>query len=179
MQNEKLIKEALSYSLASDLHEIWRKNRKLKDGSFDPKYKKSKDEDWNISNGKDEADIANLSFKELPFNCQDEELEEPRIIIDLVFNKVMAGEEFSHQEIEKISSIIHKEWQKQNDWIFDPDYGESDLAVPFENLSKEKQDEYSLGIIPGIKKVESYKNGNLNIEEICEQYGLTHTTKNR
>ena len=43
MENEKLIKQALSYSLGSDLHEAWRTPRKLEDGTFEPRIKESKD----------------------------------------------------------------------------------------------------------------------------------------
>ena len=62
--NDSMIKEALAYSLGSDLHEVWRSNRKLEDGTFEPRIKKSKDEEWNIKHGTDEVDIANCSFAE-------------------------------------------------------------------------------------------------------------------
>ena len=179
MESEKLIKEALSYSLAYDLHEIWRKSRKQEDGSYKSRYKKSKDEEWNISHGTDEVDIANLSFTELPSNCQNEELEEPRIIIELVYNKIMSNQKIDNQEINKISATIHEEWQKRNDWIFDPIYGEYELAVPFEKLNKKRQNQCRSGVIPGIAKVEDYKNGKINIEDICNQYGLIENTKTK
>ena len=40
-----VIKNALSYSLGSDLHEAWRLTRKKEDGIYEPRIKKSKDED--------------------------------------------------------------------------------------------------------------------------------------
>ena len=41
MDNET-IKEALSYSLGSDMHEVWRNSRKREDGTYEPRIKKSK-----------------------------------------------------------------------------------------------------------------------------------------
>ena len=34
MENQNLVKEALSYSLGSDLHEVWRNTRKREDGTY-------------------------------------------------------------------------------------------------------------------------------------------------
>lgn len=39
--SDDLIKTALSYSLGSDLHEAWRAPRKLEDGTFEPRMKKT------------------------------------------------------------------------------------------------------------------------------------------
>lgn len=179
MENEEQIKEALSYSLAADLHEIWRKNRKLEDGSFKPSYRKSKDEEWNITHGKNEADIANLSFKELPFNCQIEKLEEPKIIIDLIFNKAMTDEPFNQQEIDKISSDFHEKWKENNKWSIDPIYGEPELDVSFEKLPEKKKEEYHYRVIHAIEKVKAYKDGKIDINTICEEYGLATKSKSR
>ena len=40
MENQNLVKEALSYSLGSDLHEVWRNTRKREDGTYEPRMKK-------------------------------------------------------------------------------------------------------------------------------------------
>lgn len=77
MSNE-LVKDALSYALGADLHEAWRAPRKLADGGFEPRIKKSKDEAWNLLHGTDLVDIANHSFEELPSNWQYENLEAAR-----------------------------------------------------------------------------------------------------
>ena len=67
MDNET-IKEALSYSLGSDMHEVQRNSRKREDGTYESRIKKSKDEEWNLTHGTDEVDIANCTFEELPSN---------------------------------------------------------------------------------------------------------------
>ena len=56
--SDELIKTALSYSLGSDLHEAWRAPRKLEDGTYEPRMKKSKDEVWNAAHGTD--DVCNM-----------------------------------------------------------------------------------------------------------------------
>ena len=101
--DDLMIKEALSYSLGSDLHEVWRSNRKLEDGTFEPRIKKSKDEAWNASHGTDEVDIANCSFEQLPSNWQYENLEAARVAIELVYDKIMSGEQFTPEEIEQMA----------------------------------------------------------------------------
>ena len=96
---DRVVKEALSYALGSDLHEAWRASRIKDDGTFEPRIKKSKDEAWNEAHGTDEVDIANCSFSELPSNWQYENLEAAKVAIDLVYDKGMNGEEITPEEI--------------------------------------------------------------------------------
>ena len=92
--NNEVVKEALSYVLGSYLHEAWRAPRKLVDGTFEPRIKESKDEDWNIMHGTNTVDIANCAFSELPSNWQYENLEAAKVAIKQVFDKVI-----NHQKI--------------------------------------------------------------------------------
>ena len=170
--DETIVKEALSYSLGSDLHEAWRAPRKLEDGTYEPRIKKSKDEVWNESHQTNEVDIANCSFEELPSDWQYENLEAAKVAINEVYDKVVAGEEITPEDLEQIASIIHEEWLKRNDWVYDEQYGDPSLAVPYEELSKEQQDKDKAQIGPAIEKVQDYVNGLINVEDICEQYGL-------
>ena len=107
MDNET-IKEALSYSLGSDMHEVWRNSRKREDGTYEPRIKKSKDE----------------------------------------------------------------EWLKRNSWVFDPNYGDPKLAVPYSELSQEEKDKDIAQLLPACNKVEAYKQGLINIDELCDKYGI-------
>lgn len=116
---DEMIKEALSYSLGSDMHEVWRNSRKKEDGTYEPKMKKTKDE-----------------------------------------------------EMEQMGSHIHEEWLKRNKWVYDPNYGNYSLTLPYEKLSKEEQDKDKAQIYPAIKKVKNYMNGLVDIDSICEKYGL-------
>ena len=179
MENTNVIKNALSYSLGSDLHEAWRAPRKQADGTFEPRIKKSKDEAWNISHGTDEVDIANCSFEELPSNWQYENLEAARVAIDMVFDKTMAQEPISQQEADEMASTIHDEWLKRNDWVFDAQYGDPKLAVPFAQLSKNEQDKDRAQLGPAQAKVQAYMAGKIDINAVCQQYGISTTSKAR
>lgn len=175
--NDIIVKNALSYSLGSDLHEAWRAPRKLEDGTYEPRIKKSKDEDWNAKHGTDEVDIANCSFEQLPSNWQYENLEAARVAIELVYEKTMAGEELTGEDVEKMASVIHDEWLKRNDWVFNPEYGDPKLAVPYSQLSKEEQYKDIAQLAPAQAKILAFLKGSLDIEQICAQYNLPTSTK--
>lgn len=170
--DDQVVKDALSYALGSDLHEAWRAPRKKEDGTFEPRMKKSKDEAWNALHGTDEVDIANCSFEQLPSNWQYENLEAARVAIELVYDKTVAGEQITPEELEQMASTIHEEWLKRNSWVYDPNYGDPKLAVPYEQLSKEEQDKDKAQIGPAQAKVQAYMSGLIDIDSICEQYGI-------
>lgn len=170
--NYDLVKMALAYSLGSDLHEAWRAPRKKEDGSFEPRMKKSKDEAWNTAHGTDDVDIANCSFEELPSNWQFENLAAAKVAINLVFGKVMAGEILSPEEEETYASIIHEEWLRRNNWVFDPEYGDPKLAVPYIDLPQEEKDKDKAQLGPAINKVQDYMDGLIDVDEICETYKI-------
>ncbi len=174
---EKVIKEALSYSLGSDLHEAWRAPRKKEDGSFEPRMKKSKDKDWNACHKTDDVDIANCSFAELPSNWQYENLEAAKVVIELVYDKIMAKEQISDTELEQMASVVHDEWLKRNSWVFDPNYGDPKLAVPYLQLSKEEQNKDKIQVKQAALKVLAFINGLIDIDLICEQYGINPDKK--
>ena len=177
--NDDIIKNALSYSLGSDLHEVWRVSRKLEDGTFEPRIKKSEDEAWNIAHGTDEVDIANCTFEELPSNLQQENLEAAWVAVNCVYDKVMNGKEITPEECEQMGEIIHNEWLKRNAYVFGPidQGGNPDLAVPYEQLSREEQLKDLAQLIPAQEKVQEYMNGLIDIEQICDQYNLPTSEK--
>ena len=174
---DRIVKEALSYSLGSDLHEAWRAPRKREDGTFEPRIKKSKDENWNAIHGTDEVDIANTCFEELPSNWQYENLEAAKVAIDQVYDKELSGEEITPAELEQMASNIHEAWLKRNTWVFDANYGNPKLAVPYAMLSLEEQNKDKAQIRPAQVKVNAYLNGLINIDEICAKYNISTTTR--
>lgn len=174
---EKIIKNALAYDLGSDLHEAWRAPRKKDDGTYEPRIKKSKDLAWNESHGTDEVDIANCSFEELPSNWQYENLEAARVAIELVFDKIITEQQITEEEIEIMAATIHDEWLKRNAWVFDKNYGDPKLAVPYSKLTKEEQEKDKAQLLPATLKVQAYMNGLINIAAICEKYNLLIKTK--
>ena len=172
-----VIKNALSYSLGSDLHEAWRLTIKKEDGTYEPRIKKSKDDDWNINHGTDEVDIANCTFDELPSNWQYENLEAAKVAIDLVYDKTLAGEDITSEEKEQMASVVHDEWLKRNDWVFDSEYGDPNLAVSYEDLSEDEKYKDKIQLDNAQEKVEEYAKDLIDIEELCTKYNLSISVK--
>lgn len=180
--NNEVVKEALSYVLGSYLHEAWRAPRKLEDGTFEPRIKESKDEDWNIMHGTNTVDIANCAFSELPSNWQYENLEAAKVAIKQVFDKVINHQKITPAEIEQMGSNIHDAWLDRNRWVFDKTNGNSNLACAYEKLSKEEQDKDKVQLKLAIGMIEAYLKGLINVAAICEQYNIDTVsleTKNR
>lgn len=175
--DDTTIKSALSYALGSDLHEAWRAPRKKEDGTFEPRMKKSKDEEWNKAHGTDDVDIANCSFEELPSNWQFENLEAAKVPIELVYDKTKKGEQLTPEEIDQMASVIHEEWLKRNDWVYDANYGNPTLAVPYNELPEEEKEKDRAQLIPAQRKIQDYMDGLINIEEICEKFNITPSSK--
>lgn len=177
--SDDIIKEALAYSLGSDLHEQWRESRKKEDGTFEPRWKKSKDEAWNIQHGTDDVDIANCTFAELPKNWQYENLEAAKVVINLMYEKVVTGmdPEIEKREIEETASDVHEAWLYRNDWVFDPNYGNPALAVPYFKLSEEEKAKDRNQVIAGIEKIKAYLNGKIDIDSIIKTYGIESDQK--
>lgn len=169
---DRVVKEALSYALGSDLHEAWRASRRKEDGTFEPRIKKSKDEAWNAAHGTDEVDIANCAFSELPSNWQYENLEAAKVAIELSYDKGMNEEPITPDELEEMGSTIHDEWLKRNDWVFDKEYGNPTLAVPYNQLPEDEKVKDKAQIQPALAKIEDYKNGLVDVDKICNDYNI-------
>lgn len=117
------------------------------------------------------------SFSEISSASQKDNLEAARVAINLVYDKVINGESITPVEQEKMGAIIHDEWLKRNSWVFDQNYGKPELAVPYDQLSVEEQNKDKAQLGPAIAKVQAYTNGLIDIDEICNQYGLESSTK--
>ena len=135
---DKRAKELLSYSMGSDLHEVWRAGRKLEDGTYEPRIKKTKDQAYiDAHGGNNEVDIANLSFAELPSDWQFENLEAAKVAINQVYDVMMGDTPVTKEQIEAMSSVVHDEWLKRNSWVFDPEYGNPDQQIRAQGKRKE------------------------------------------
>ncbi len=181
MEKEELakgkdVREALAYSLGADLHETWRKgyakNNTLEDGTIAPRMKKTKDQDWIAKNGTDTVDIANTAFAELPEDWQGENLKAAKVAIDLVYGKMMAGQELTEEVLQELSAIVHDKWLERNPWEKD-----GPLGVPYEKLEPIEKEKDTVQLRDAIKKVTAYQKGEINIEALREEYGLNGNTK--
>lgn len=54
-----------------------------------------------------------------------------------------------------MASHIHEEWLKRNSWVFDSNYGDPKLAVPYNELSQEEKDKDIAQLLPACSKVEA------------------------
>ena len=162
----------LSYMLGSELHEEWRSTRKNPDGTYEPRWKKSKDEAWNKMHGTDDVDIANTEFKDLPSNWQFENLEAAKVAIDTVFGDVMTGETIDDEKMEEMASKVHEAWVGRNDWVKDPEWGDPVLAGAYKDLPEEEKEKDRAQLRLAIQYVESYKKqGKDFLEEARRLYG--------
>ena len=169
---DKRAKELLSYSMGSDLHEVWRAGRKLEDGTYEPRIKKTKDQAYiDTHGGNNEVDIANLSFAELPSDWQFENLEAAKVAINQVYDVMMGDTPVTKEQIEAMSSVVHDEWLKRNSWVFDPEYGNPDQAKPYQELSAEEKAKDRNQIKEAMTKVIKYREGEISLEDLETKFG--------
>lgn len=169
---DKRAKELLSYSMGSDLHEVWRAGRKLDDGTYEPRIKKTKDQAYiDAHGGNNEVDIANLSFAELPSDWQFENLEAAKVAINQVYDVMMGDTPVTKEQIEAMSSVVHDEWLKRNSWVFDPEYGNPDQAKPYQELSAEEKAKDRNQIKEAMTKVIKYREGEISLEDLESEFG--------
>lgn len=169
---DKRAKELLSYSMGSDLHEVWRAGRKLEDGTYEPRIKKTKDQAYiDAHGGNNEVDIANLSFAELPSDWQFENLEAAKVAINQVYDVMMGDTPVTKEQIEAMSSVVHDEWLKRNSWVFDPEYGNPDQAKPYQELSAEEKAKDRDQIKAAMTKVIKYREGEISLEDLETKFG--------
>jgi len=131
--NEKL--EEMIIKLGSELHDEWREPRKQEDGSYEPRIKVTKDEEWINKNKKSEVDIANTSFENLPSDWQGENKIAAEIAMQEVFNAVEVNQELDEEFIEKASNVIHEKWLERNG-----EWASEEQNKPYAELDEEEKD---------------------------------------
>lgn len=113
--------------VAEKIHENFKQNRKLADGTFEQKWKKVQDKNFEnmvkkmpklpsnlrVVDGNLEQDIANTSFYDLCFNCQLEDFEVAKIMCDI------RNTDYLKQQRENVKKMIYNEWLNKNPWAKD------------------------------------------------------------
>ena len=137
--------------IASVFHEEWRKNRLENDDSYKPMIEKSEDEERNLIHWTDMVDIANTKFEDLPSNRKYENFEAAKVVVDLVYDSILEWKEFSLEEIDRMSKIVHKKWLKRNgiQWSFE------NQRVDYEKLSDEEKEKDRVQIKLAIQIIKS------------------------
>jgi len=123
-------KSEIIQKVSSIFHEKWRESR-----SYKPMIEKSEDKEWNMKHWIDVVDIANTEFEDLPSNRKYENLEAAKVVVDLVYDKVVNWEEIDSKMIEEMSKIVHEKWLERNgvQWSFE------NQRVDYQNLSEEEK----------------------------------------
>ena len=111
-------------------------------------------------------------FKYLSVASQKDNLEAAVVAISLVYDKVMNGEEITEETLDKLAIIVHEEWLRRNDWVFDKEYGNPTLAVPYFKLPEDEKEKDRVQLRQAILKVQQYAKGNINIDEIITKYSI-------
>ena len=100
------------FRIADQLHELWRKPRLLPDGTFEPRWKRTEEGDF---------DIANLRFLDLPGVYQKANLHAGHVACGFV---ELGFAEMKHVGssgfLEEASEHQHIDWLKENPWCTDP-----------------------------------------------------------
>ena len=146
MDKTKIIK-----MVASVFHEEWRKNRLQNGGKYEPMIEKSDDKEWNIKHWTDVVDIANTKFEDLPSNRKYENFEAAKVVVNLVYDSVLAWNEFTQEKIEKMSEIVYEKWLERN-WI---EWSFENQRVDYQDLSEEEKKKDRLQIEIAIQIIKS------------------------
>ena len=97
-------------TLASVLHDIWRKPRLLENGTYEPKIKTTTDGYWVLAYNTDEVDIANTDYEDLPTDWQESNkfaaIDAIGIIVATALPPQYTGE-LDDAYIETASSYLH------------------------------------------------------------------------
>lgn len=149
----------LAHKIASALHEDWRKTRLNADGTYEPRWKKVKDIEFvknldlenmpsnvRITNDVVEIDIANSTYDMLSEDWKAENKAAAEVVATIFEKEETIGRKMTRDEV---GTIIHNEWLKRNDWVYNPEYGNPALTVPFAELPADEQakdiDQYKIG----------------------------------
>lgn len=161
--NQIFSEESLINVVGNELHDEWRAAREIKDtegkgtGKFETRIKKTKDEQWIKSKGKDEVDIANTTYKELPEDWKGENKISAEITVGEISKALQEKRNLDDKFVEEASSILHDKWLERNgEWA--PESQKKSYA----ELSEEEKEKDRVIIKKGIEKqieMENFKKG--------------------
>jgi len=100
--------------LGGELHDIWRESRKKEDGTFEPRVKATKDNEWINSHGTNQVDIANTSFENLPNDWQVENRASAEVAVSLIYKAKINKKAIDSAFVEEASSVVHDKWLERN-----------------------------------------------------------------
>jgi hypothetical protein len=102
-------------AVASHMHDHWRTPRRLEDGRYEPRPKKTSDQEWIAKNGTDEVDIANTNYENLPADRKKEIEASASVAVGLTADGLRSGQKVSGSAfVESASAKVHEAWLKRN-----------------------------------------------------------------
>jgi len=113
-------------TVAASLHDIWRSNRLLHDGSFKPRVKLICGHQY---------DIANLNYGNLPARFKYENMQAAMVACNDVFSAIISGKPIDDRFLLKASINQHKEWLRRNG-----EWAPPSQKVPFHKLTPEDKE---------------------------------------
>lgn len=131
---EKDPKSEAVTALATALHEDWRKTRLQEDGSYEPRVKPTKDEEWITAHGTDQVDIANTTYPELPSDWQAENKAAAEVVVDIMDEANGTVDLTNPEQRTASGTTIHDAWLARNEWAKG-----GELDVPFDQLPQVEQ----------------------------------------
>ena len=128
------------------LHNEWREPRKQEDNTFEPRMKKTKDQEWIDEHNTDEIDIANTNYENLPEDWKGENKLSAEVAMNEIYEAISQQRNLDDSFVEEASSVIHDKWLERNkDWA--PD----EQNKPFGELSEEEKEKDRAIIKKGIE----------------------------
>ncbi|TQL94801.1 hypothetical protein FB559_0283 [Actinoallomurus bryophytorum] len=118
--------------VASHMHDHWRTPRRLADGGYEPRPKKTEDQEWIAQNGTDDVDIANTAYEDLPADWQKETRASALVAVGVTADGLRNGQRVGESAfVESASAKVHEAWLERNG-----DWAPPEQRLPYHRLSE-------------------------------------------
>lgn len=143
---EEVLKQEQTAILGGLLHDEWRAPRKQEDGTFDPRIKKTKDQEWIKNYGTEEVDIANTKYEDLPEDWKGENKISAEVTLTEIYKAKNGNEGLNDEFVEKASAILHEKWLERNG-----SWAPAEQKLPYTELSEEEKEKDRVIIRKGLE----------------------------
>ena len=128
MNYEKII-EAIANLAHNKFIKIY---REVNNGT---RVKTTKDKEWIEKHGTDQADLAKLTYSELPSDWKNERRSGAKVALNILQKAIDSNRRPDEEFIEHASNLIHEEWLKRN-----LDRAEDEHKLSYDQLSEEAKE---------------------------------------
>lgn len=137
--------KAMVDDVASNGHSDWQKEYRRDKPNEKTRIKKTKDEAWIKKNGKDEVDILNTDYKDLPEDWKAENKKNAEAVVEGI-QLAAKGGKLDAGALDKAADHVHKKWLERNG-----SWAEEHQKKPFSKLSSAEQDKDRVFVVKAIK----------------------------